>query len=270
MKESFIMLDMFKKVEELQENGDELALCTIVSARGSVPLGVGAKMIVLENGKIYGTVGGGYVERLATESSLTQIKTGSSKLLKVVLNKESGTCCGGVVEIFIEAMNRKKKLYIFGGGHVCRALISVLQGLEFDTTVIDDRAEIFEYEVFNSVRTVVSDFSEYLDKMEFTPDVFIAIITYEHSADYRILSACLPRDWHYLGMMGSMNKIKLMTMRLLGEGITKENIARVDMPIGKDIGAESAGEIALSIASELIHSRARLRNEFKNKKEIKG
>jgi xanthine dehydrogenase accessory factor len=265
------MLDIFKKIEELQKTGHELALCTIVSAKGSVPLGVGAKMIVLGNGEIYGTVGGGYVEKLAIENAEKLIKSNSSKLLKIVLNKESGTCCGGKVEIFIEAMNKKKKLYIFGGGHVCRALLTVLHSLEFDVIVIDDRADIFDDEVFKSVKTLVSDFDEYLNKMEFGRDIFIAIITYEHSADYRILSHCLKNQWHYLGMMGSLNKIKTMSGRLISEGIDKEIIEKVDMPIGKNIEAETSHEIAVSIASELIESRAKLRAKLKkNLKSIEN
>jgi len=263
------MLDIYKKIEELQYKEYEMALCTIVSAKGSVPLGVGAKMIVRDDAEIYGTVGGGYVEKLVIENAEKLIKSNSSKLLKIVLNKESGTCCGGKIEIFIEAMNKKKRLYIFGGGHVCKALLSILQDLDFFITVIDDREDILDDEIFNSVTTVVSDFNEYLNEMQFSPYIFIAIITYEHSADYRIISHCLKREWHYMGMMGSLNKVKTMSGRLISEGITKEQIARVDMPIGKNIKAETATEIAVSIASELIESRARLRNELKKNKEIK-
>jgi len=255
------MLNLYKKIENLQKQGIDFALCTIVSTKGSVPLGTGSKMIVCEDSSIYGTVGGGYVEKQAIDNAINQLKKNSTKLLKIILDKKSGTCCGGKVEIFIEPMLKPKKLFIFGGGHVCKALLNYLPNLHFDTEVIDDREDIFDDQIFTNINTTVSDFDTYLNKMDFSDDIFVIIITYSHSADYQILSYGLQNKWQYMGMMGSMNKVKKMTKRLLNEGISKETIERVDMPIGKDIKAQTANEIAISIIAELIEKRAELNNK---------
>lgn len=244
----------------MHSQGKDLALCTIVSAKGSVPLGTGAKMIVCNDGSIIGTVGGGYVEKQTIDTALEMIKKGKNKLLPLILSKDTGTCCGGKVQIFIETMKRKKRLYIFGGGHVCKALLDYLPHLEFETTVIDDREDIFNEhsfnkQSFNNVNTVVSNFDYFLSNMKFGDDLFIIIITYSHSADYQILSHCLNNKWQYLGMMGSMNKVRKMSKRLIDEGNDNEKIKKVNMPIGKDIKAESTHEIAISILAELIEIR---------------
>jgi len=248
------MYNLLSHINLLHSQGKDLALCTIVSAKGSVPLGTGAKMIVANDGSIYGTVGGGYVEKQTIDTALKMIEKDENKLLPLVLSKDTGTCCGGKVQIFIEIMKRKKRLYIFGGGHVCKALLDYLPNFEFDTTVIDDRQEIFDDSHFNDINTVVSNFNDYLNVMQFGNDVFIIIITYSHSADYQILSHCLRNQWQYLGMMGSMNKVKTMSKRLIDEGIKKVLIKKVNMPIGININAETTHEIAISILAELIET----------------
>ena len=57
------MKNIFEKIIEIQKGGKEAVLCTIVNTKGSTPRKVGAKMIVFENGKIFGTIGGGDLEK---------------------------------------------------------------------------------------------------------------------------------------------------------------------------------------------------------------
>ena len=61
---------------------------------------------------------------------------------------------------------------------------------------------------------------------------------------------------YYIGIMGSRNKIRVVTDKLLGDGFSLEEIQSCHMPIGTDIGAETPAEIAISIAGELIARRA--------------
>lgn len=72
---------------------------------------------------------------------------------------------------------------------------------------------------------------------------------------------------YYIGIMGSRNKIRVVTDKLLADGFSLEEIQKCHMPIGTDIGAETPAEIAISIAGELIARRAERmgkRNKYKN------
>ncbi|MDA3842910.1 MAG: XdhC family protein, partial [Candidatus Kapabacteria bacterium] len=163
-----------------------------------------------------------------------------------------GTSCGGKAEVFLEPVNKKYRLYIFGAGHVGRALAGIVNELDFDITIIDDREGIFSDWDDNVFDKITISFEEYSNIMQFDERIFITIITYDHKIDWEILSYCSEKPWHYLGMMGSRSKVKSMKISLAAKGVSEEIIERIDMPIGMEIQAETAFEIAVSIAANLI------------------
>ncbi|MDO8898853.1 MAG: XdhC family protein, partial [Bacteroidales bacterium] len=78
----------------------------------------------------------------------------------------------------------------------------------------------------------------------------------DHSADKAVLSKLAKLDLKYVGMMGSKRKVAEITNQLLDENaLTKEQIAKVDMPIGLPLNAETPKEIALSIVAKLTDVR---------------
>lgn len=103
------MLDIYEKVVELLERGENFAIVTVIGSEGSTPRGVGTKMIVLKNRKTYGTIGGGCLESVAIEEGLIAIKERKSKTVKYTLEEIDkggiGMRCGGDIEILIEATN---------------------------------------------------------------------------------------------------------------------------------------------------------------------
>ncbi len=82
------------------------ALITIVSRKGSAPREVGTKMLVLKDGTMIGTIGGGCVEADIRQSAFSCIDNGEAKLVRVDMTGEEaeddGMVCGGIVEIFVE------------------------------------------------------------------------------------------------------------------------------------------------------------------------
>ncbi|KUO51040.1 MAG: hypothetical protein APF76_16215 [Desulfitibacter sp. BRH_c19] len=82
------------------------ALVTIVKRTGSAPRDVGTKMLVLADGRIVGTIGGGCVEAEIRQKALEVIDTGKATIHTIVLTanhaEEEGMVCGGKVEVFIE------------------------------------------------------------------------------------------------------------------------------------------------------------------------
>ena len=102
------MKSVYEKISEAQN--ENVALCTIVNTKGSTPRKVGAKMIVYENGSIFGTIGGGELERSVIKNATGVMKEKTPKLFRHDLLHQHNMCCGGTVEIYIEPIMEKKKL----------------------------------------------------------------------------------------------------------------------------------------------------------------
>lgn len=100
------MKDLFRKIHEVVKQGQKVALATIVSSKGSLPMSKRAKMLVFQDGSIMGTIGGGILEADVIEEAKHVLLHGTSKIVKVELTstqiEADGLTCGGTVEIFIE------------------------------------------------------------------------------------------------------------------------------------------------------------------------
>ena len=146
---------------------------------------------------------------------------------------------------------------LFGGGHVSQALAAVLDIAGFRYAVWDDRSEFASRERFpRAERLVCAPFEALSARLEITGDDYLVIMTRGHQADYTVLSQVLRSGAKYLGCIGSKKKLALCRERLLAEGFTAEEYARVHAPIGLAIGAETPAEIAVAVAAELIGVRA--------------
>jgi xanthine dehydrogenase accessory factor len=246
-------MNLFEKIEEIRSSDKAGALCVVVQTKGSTPRKVGAKMIVCEDGSIYGTIGGGNLEKKVIQNAIEQVKLNQPKLYKHDLLHQHNMCCGGSVEIYIEPIYKMKKLYIFGAGHTGVALAKLANKLDFDVFVIDDRKEYLDKIVEEGVDKMNVDYKEALPFIPFDKNTFVVIMTYEHSHDRDILSYCIKNDLAYLGMIGSQRKIELTKKMFLDGGIANQDqIDKVDMPMGIDINAEGPEEIAISVLAKLI------------------
>lgn len=247
------MQSLYDKILEILRSGQKAALCTIASTKGSTPLKTGAKMIVWEDGKIFGSVGGGKLEQVTIENAIGVIKAKSPRLFKHELLKELQMACGGLVEMYIEPLMTKKKLFIFGAGHVGKAVVKHTSNLDFDIEVLDPREEMFSEWPEQGYRKVCDDYDKILSSLQTDEESFIVIVTFEHALDRQVLAACIRKPHLYIGMIGSSSKVAKTRQLLLQEGIaSEEELDRVDMPIGLDIHAESADEIAISIVAKMI------------------
>jgi len=255
-----MMKNIYQKILNIQAKGEQAAICTIVSTKGSTPLKTGAKMIVWEDGKIFGTIGGGNLEKSVISEAVKVIENNIIQVFSHDLQSQHNMCCGGNLDIYIEPIMQNKRLYVFGAGHVGKAIVKYAQDLDFEIFVIDDRPEIFNDWEKGGYSKMVVDFTEILPKLPFNEFSFIVVATYEHKIDRQILFHCIQQPHAYLGMIGSKRKIEITRKMMTNSGIaSKEQIDMVKMPIGVDINALDHYEIALSIVAELI----KIKNLFK-------
>ena len=159
---------------------------------------------------------------------------------------------------YIEPLARAGRVYIFGGGHVGCALVPVLASVGFRVTMYDNRAELAKPEHYPAAEEVIlGDFRDIYSRVKLTADDYAVVMTPGHQADYEILSQVLRSEATYIGCIGSRGKVAKTRERLLADGFSEADFARVHAPIGLPILAETPEEIAISVAAEMIEHRAR-------------
>jgi len=246
------MKDIFTRLYELNNERRSYALCIVTHTEGSSPRKAGSKMIVFEDGTSEGTIGGGNIEKKIIDECADIIKKGKPVKRIYDLEDNMEMLCGGSMEIYIEPVKRTPYLYIFGGGHIGRALAKYAPDMGFKVTVFDNRTEISS-SFINTVDVVEGDYFESIDKTEFDDDTYIVIVTHKHLYDEDILLRVIHKPHAYIGMIGSKAKVQTLKNRFLSEKLLeKTEIDKIDMPIGVPIAAETPAEIAISILAKLI------------------
>jgi xanthine dehydrogenase accessory factor len=163
---------------------------------------------------------------------------------------------------FLHSIGLQGAAYVFGAGHCGQKLVSVLSLVDFHTTVVDDRANFANSERFPTADgvLVVDSFEGAVEQLPIDDDSYIVIVTRGHLHDRGVLEQALRTPAAYIGMIGSRKKIAQTFEALHQRGFSDADLARVHSPIGLPIGAETPEEIAVSIAAEMIQTRAARRN----------
>jgi xanthine dehydrogenase accessory factor len=161
------------------------------------------------------------------------------------------------LQVLVEPVIPKPHLVIAGGGHIGQALARQAGLVGFDITVVDDRAEFTESDLYpEGTRTVCDDIPRKIAELSVGSDTFVVVVTRGHKLDAEALEACIHTPVAYVGMIGSRRKVSLIRENFIGTGLaTEEEFDRVFTPIGLDIGAVTVPEIAASIVAELIAVR---------------
>jgi xanthine dehydrogenase accessory factor len=250
-----------ERLAELSHAGRPFVSVTLVDAVGSTPQDPGTKMLVDEGGLVFGTVGGGRVEHQAIEFAQQMLRNSESAASRFVewnLQRDVGMTCGGVVKLYFEAYNHREwRIVIFGAGHVAQSLVRCLLELECRIVCVDSRTEWLARLPKSGKLTPVglAEAAEYVPQL--TAGDFVLSMTMGHRTDRPILEAILRRGVlpAYLGVIGSQAKRSVLVRELAAAGIDAEVIKQMRCPIGLNLGQNQPGEIAISIAAELIQVR---------------
>jgi len=260
-------MDIYEEIVKLRHGGRRGAVATIVNVRGSIPSFETAKMLVRDDGSIFGTIGGGCVEADVWQAARQVMEEEKPRTLTFNLNQnpkyDTGLVCGGTLDVFIEPILPRALLYVFGGGHVSVNLYKVAQNAGFDVIVVDDREAYANRERFPEAQQVIAeDFDQAIAKLSPTESSYIVIVTRGHRDDMRVLRWAVQTRARYVGMIGSKRKTIAIFRELEREGLSAALFDRVHAPIGLDIGAITPEEIAISITAELIAVRRNVEREL--------
>lgn len=248
--------DHHDRCRRLIDEGTPFVTVTLIEREGSVPQDVGSKIIVTAGGLDHGTVGGGRIEARAIQHAIELLSSGqTSELIQWNLNTDIGMTCGGRLRLFFECTHPHRwPIVIFGAGHVAQALTRLLMMLPCHVTCIDWREEWLDRLPDTVARIRTESLAEEVDRL---PDVaFVLSMTQGHSHDLPVLRRIweTKRSFPYVGVIGSKSKAGALRRELREAGMPDGELA-FRCPIGLPIGTNHPGEIAVSIAAELLQVR---------------
>jgi len=216
-------------------------------------------MLVYDDGKFTGSVGGGEVENRVFEEAKKTIADGKSRFLKYSMvdpTRGDPGICGGTVEIYIEPILPAPLLVVIGGGHVGKAVAHLAKWVGFRVAVSDDRLEFCNKESNPDADEFFNcTIGELPAQLKINSQTYLVLTTRGSNIDVPGLPALLGTSYGYLGIIGSQKRWMTTKKAILEMGVPQEQIAKVNSPIGLEIKAESPEEIAVSILAEIIMLR---------------
>jgi len=254
------MADLYEEIVKLKAEGGSAAVATIIGAEGSTPRETGAKMVVREDGTIFGTIGGGCLEGQVIEDAVKVIREEKPRIFHHDLTGTeatgAGMICGGVLDIYIEPIIPTPTVFIFGGGHISLFVSKISAMAGFQVAVIDDRAEFASPERFPEAKQVIAEkFSLAFPQLKVNRSSYLVIVTRGHAGDQEVLKWAITTEARYIGMIGSGKKIRTVYQNSEEKGVAREKLQRVFAPIGLEIGALTPEEIAVAIVGQMIQVR---------------
>lgn len=245
------MREVTEALIELLRSGESGALATVVKVSGSTPQVAGARLLLAADGRCFGTVGGGAIERVVIEALREMLQRRQARVASWDLGRDLGMCCGGSMEVFLEPVGATPRLWIFGAGHVAQPTATLARSVGFELVVVDEREEWNTAERFPDCRRELADPVETLSHGAFGMRDWLLIATHDHRLDEQTLRAALGTAARYIGLVGSRRKVYRLLQRISARDGTLD-LRRVYAPVGLNLGAVSPAEIAVSILAEIV------------------
>lgn len=247
-------------LHRLQRDGIPHVLATQVTSAGSTPREPGARMVITEDA-IFDTLGGGTFEWqtiTVARACLAEQRYGLS-LEAFSLGGRSGQCCGGFVNILLEAFpGATAHVAIFGAGHVGQEIVKLSAPLPWQLHLYDSRSDAFAEQYQQQPRLHCYLLQDAQQSVAALPsDTHALVLTHNHDEDYALIKALIEHDdVASIGLIGSDSKWASFQGRLERDGYTAEQIQRVRSPIGRihatKLNNKTPYAIALTVVAELL------------------
>jgi xanthine dehydrogenase accessory factor len=240
-----------RRAEELGAEGAAFVTATVVHVQRPASVAPGNVALVLADGTIEGFVGGVCSEHSVRAYALQALQSGDPVLLRILpfseygegspsdtVNSEDGAVVvqnpclsGGVIEVFLEPVLPAPRVLVVGDTPTAAAV--VLLGAQIGLDAVAASGEEFEPRPGDLALVVAAHGRDELHTLR------------------RGLEAGLP----YVGLVASPKRGTGVLAELRGDGVAEDDLARIDVPAGLDIGARTPAEIALSILAKIIAVR---------------
>jgi xanthine dehydrogenase accessory factor len=259
-----------------QAAGRAAVVVQVLSARGSVPRDAGTRMLVSLH-EVLGTLGGGHLELQAITTARQLLADGrAAHDQQVALGPTLGQCCGGVLTLRFTpladadlaawpAPAPRFDLQLHGAGHVGRAIVTLLRGIECRVRWIDPRDDQFPQSPLPlHIEAVCAD-PAHAEVAQAAPGAFYLVLTHSHDLDLDISRAILQRgDFGFFGLIGSQTKRARFESRLAQRGVPADLLARMVCPIGiNGLRGKEPEVLAVAVVAQLLMQAQADQIEFK-------
>ena len=226
-----------------------ISLVTVIGSIEPEAIAPGARLIVMPDGAVEGSLGRSDVDTEAIAAARELLTTERSEIR---------TLAEGI-RAFVEILDPPLRLVICGAGHDAVPLVRAASVLGWNVTVVDDRPAFLNRERFPEAHgfASVDDPSEVPEAITVDARTFVVVMTHNFLRDKAYLRGLLTTDARYVAMLGPAARTQRLLMELEEEGtpITEERRSRIHGPAGLDLGAEGPEEIAQAIIGEIVAVR---------------
>jgi xanthine dehydrogenase accessory factor len=236
-------LALYEKVRAHVAAGGSAAVLTRLD-----PPADGAKLLVRDDGRREGSLGDPALDEAAPAAARAALAAGASRT--VALGPAGGA------QVFVEVHAPPATLLVVGGSHVAMPLVTLARALGYRTVVIDGRPRFATRERFpDADELLVGIPSELVRRIPVGPTTALVLVAHDYKYDLPVLRHALAGEVGYIGMLGSRRRGDAILRMLREEGVAEAALARIRVPIGLDLGARTAPEIALAILAEIVATR---------------
>jgi xanthine dehydrogenase accessory factor len=240
-------LGVLGEMTELTRRGEPFALATVVWRQSPSSSQPGARAIITAGGELHGWIGGACAEPVVIREAQQVIADGTARLLLLGTPEQFGAAVPdgmtvipiscqseGALEVYIEPVLPVPHLVIVGDSPMARTLASLAGALSWRTDLIRGP--------------------------DFTPEAadgrsMIVVATQGHG-DEDVLERAIAARPAYLGLVGSRRRGATVLGYLADRGVPRDQLDRVRVPAGLDLGRTTHQEIAVAILAELVQLRA--------------
>ena len=193
-----------------------------------------------------GTLGEDALDDAAARAGRTLLADGASGVREVQVG-------GEVHRLYFERHAPPLTLIVFGATHVAMPLVSLGKVLGLRTVVVDGRDVFATRDRFPDADEIMVGMpSELAERMPLGRESLVVLLSHDYKYDLPVLQAVLGSEATYIGVLGSRRRGRALLDFLAGEGVPAEQLARIRIPVGLDIGGSTPEEIALSVLAEAV------------------
>lgn len=245
------------RIKSLLEKGTPFALLTVT--RSSLPsVRPSSKAIVTPDGEASGSLGDETLNHVALMMAKDLFSKGTSRSANWDAEfKPVEGSKHAAVEVFIDVIGYSPNLFIFGAGQVAVPVSRLASEAGFRVHIIDTRPIFANRERFPTTSEILVGFpGEIARGCEFNQFSFALLLAHAAKHDLPVLEVLLRSDIRYIGILGSSKRAVALAKKLREMGFVDGEIARLHIPVGLDIGAETAEQMAVAVVGELLMVRS--------------
>lgn len=231
--------------------GEEVVLATVIKVDGEPPSRAGAKLLLARTATLAGTLGCSEFDAAALADA-EQIADAAAPSVRTYRHDL------GSIEVYLEPYPATPTLVVFSATPVAAALLRWAPEVGFRTVLVETRLDRLKGAAWPEPITSLADLPGAVGS-----EVY-AVHT-DHDAEDLVpaLETLLTSDPRFIGLVGSRRHTGHHLEALRAKGVSEDVIARIQSPVGLDLGAVTPGEIALSILAGVVAVRRHARGGWK-------